>query len=61
MIKALKILVPTFVVILVINQLAYGACFEGYCIAAALPKVIVLAVLVSAFIYWAQKSDKSDS
>lgn len=56
--RALKILLPTFAVILAINQAAYGMCFEAYCLAAALPKVIVLSVIVSAFIYWVSKNDK---
>ena len=57
--KSLKIFIPTFLVVLVINQLAYGACFKGYCIAAALPKVTILSLAISAFIYWVSKSEDS--
>lgn len=59
MVIALKIFVPTFIVILILNQLFYGACFEAYCIAAAFPKVIVLSLLVSVFIYWVKGSEDS--
>jgi hypothetical protein len=56
--KALKIFIPTFIIILLLNQMAYGFCFKGYCIASALPKVTILAVIVSAFIYWVKKNEE---
>ena len=55
--KALTIFIPTLVVIMVINQMFYGACFEAYCLAAAFPKVLVLAVIVSTFLYFVSKSE----
>ena len=58
--KALKIFAPTFIIVLIINQMAYGLCFKGYCIAAAFPKVTVLSLLISGFIYWVSKSDEAN-
>ncbi len=55
---ALKIFIPTFVIVLIFNQMTYGSCFKGYCIAAAFPKVIVLSLLISAFIYFVNKDEK---
>jgi hypothetical protein len=55
--KALKIFIPVFLVIFVINQLFYGGCFEAYCLAAAFPRVTVLSVVVSALIYWISKEE----
>ena len=55
--KALAIFIPTFVAIMVINQMFYGACFAAYCLAAAFPKVVVLAVIVSTFLYFVSKSE----
>lgn len=54
--KVMKIFLSTFVIVLILNQMAYGSCFEGYCIAAAFPKVTILSVVISAFIYWISKS-----
>lgn len=58
--KALKIFVPTFVIVLILNQMAYGSCFKGYCIAAAFPKVTILSLLISAFIYWVSKNEEAN-
>jgi hypothetical protein len=58
--RALKIFLPTFVIVFVFNQMAYGSCFEGYCIAAAFPKVTILSVFISAFIYWVSKNEESN-
>lgn len=58
--KALGIFIPTFLVVLAVNQLAYGACFKGYCIAAAFPKVTILSLAISAFIYWVSKTERSE-
>lgn len=57
--KALVIFIPTFLVVLFINQLSYGACFKGYCISAALPKVTILSLLISLFIYFVSESEGS--
>jgi hypothetical protein len=57
--KALKIFIPTLLIVLFLNQMAYGSCFEGYCLAAAFPKVTILSVIISAFIYWVSKSEES--
>jgi tryptophan-rich sensory protein len=56
-VKALQIFIPTFLVILVINQATYGMCFEAHCLSAAFPKVTILSVAVSAFIYWVTKGE----
>ena len=58
--KALIIFLPTFFIVLVLNQLAYGACFKGYCLAAAFPKVTFLSVLISAFLYWVSRIENSE-
>lgn len=58
--KSFAIFIPTFLVVLFFNQLAYGACFKGYCIAAAFPKVVMLSLAISAFIYWVSKSENSE-
>jgi hypothetical protein len=57
--KALKILIPTFFVVLVINQSAFGMCFEPHCLAAAFPRVAIISVAISAFIYWVSKQKSS--
>ena len=38
---------PIFFVVLIFNQSSYGSCFESYCIAAALPRVLVITFIVS--------------
>mgnify|MGYP000034633298 CR=1 FL=1 len=43
-----------FVVILVVNQMFYGFCFESRCLSAAFPKVLILASFVT---YFLTKSD----
>jgi len=58
MTKALSIFLPTFMIVLIINQSAYGSCYESYCLSAALPKVIMLSSAISAFVYWVIKSEK---
>lgn len=58
MFTALKIFIPTFIVVLIFNQMAYGFCFKGYCIASAFPKVTILSLLISAFIYFVNKDEK---
>jgi hypothetical protein len=51
---AIVIFAVTFVVILVVNQMFYGGCFEAHCLSAAFPKVIMLSTLVSWFLYSAR-------
>lgn len=44
------VFLPTFAVVMVANQLSYGGCFEGYCIEAAFPKVLLFAAIITAII-----------
>jgi len=53
--KNIMIFVASFLGLMFINQLSYGACFKGYCLAAAFPKVLILSVILSAFIIWISK------
>lgn len=55
--KAVSIFIPTFLVVLVVNQLFYGGCFKAYCLSAAFPKVAI----ISAVITWALYAITSDS
>jgi hypothetical protein len=48
--KALIVFIPTFIVVLVINQMSYGFCFTKYCISAALPNITFFSVVISLFI-----------
>lgn len=52
---AIAIFTVTFVVILFVNQLSYGGCFQAHCLSAAFPKVIILSTFVSWFLYSASK------
>jgi tryptophan-rich sensory protein len=56
--KALKIFVPTFFVILIINQAFYGMCLQAHCLASAFPRVTIMSVAVSALIYWVSKEER---
>lgn len=61
MVRAVSIFAVTFIVVLVVNQSGYGNCYAAYCISSALPKVVVLSVLISAFIHFSsKKKDGSD-
>jgi len=60
MIQAIKIFLVTFVVVLVVNQLFYGACFKSYCLSAAFPKVAIIATIISWFLYYAGKDDENN-
>lgn len=55
--KALSIFIPTFLIVLAINQMMYGSCFKGYCLAAAFPKVTILSLMISTFIFFVSNSD----
>ena len=57
MIKALSIFIPTFIIVMIINQFFYGACFKAYCLSAAFPKVIILSLAISAFIYFVNRDE----
>ena len=57
MMKALSIFIPTFIVVMIINQFFYGACFKAYCLAAAFPKVVMLSLAISAFIYFVKRDE----
>lgn len=43
-------LIPTFVVVGLVNQSFYGMCMKAYCLSAAFPKVLVLSVIVAGVI-----------
>lgn len=57
MTRAVTIFIPTFLVIFVINQMFYGWCFKGYCLAAAFPKVILISALLTWFFYTLTKDE----
>ncbi|PSU21540.1 hypothetical protein CTM84_09315 [Photobacterium kishitanii] len=57
MIKSLYIFIPTFIVVMIINQFLYGACFKTYCLSAAFPKVVILSLAISAFIYFVKRDE----
>jgi len=57
--KALAIFIPTFIVIFILNQSFYGGCFKGYCLAAALPKVVLLSAILTGVFYAISKTEKS--
>ncbi len=56
--KALKIFIPTFIIVMFFNQLGYGSCYKAYCLSAAFPKVTFISLGASAFIYWIIKSEE---
>lgn len=58
MFKAIVIFVITFCVVMIFNQIGYGSCFSSYCMTAAIPKVTVISVVISAFIYWVNQNEK---
>lgn len=60
MITALKIFSFTFIAVMIVNQLFYGACFSSYCLAAAFPRVLIMSVLLSWFIYSASKDNNNE-
>lgn len=51
----LKTLIPTFFVVMLVNQSFYNFCTKGYCLAAAFPKVLVLSVIVAGAITYFNK------
>ncbi len=59
MTKALQIFIPTFAIVMVANQMMYGACFKAYCLAAAFPKVVILSLAISTFIYWIRSEEET--
>lgn len=60
--KAMKIFIPVFIAVYIINQMFYGACFAAYCLSAAFPKVVFISCCISAFVYWVSMSEsKGDS
>ena len=40
-------LIPAFIVILILNQSAYGSCYSGYCLSAAFPRVLIISIIIS--------------
>jgi len=55
MVKTITIFIVTFSIVMLVNQISYGSCFASYCLSAALPKVTLLSVVISAFIVWGSK------
>jgi len=57
----MKKFIITFVVafpaIMVVNQMFYGFTFEGYALAAAFPKVLILSLLAASVVAWWSKAD----
>lgn len=51
-----KNFIITFLAVMVINQFFYGNCYEDHCLAAALPKVIVISLIVAFGLYQLKKS-----
>jgi hypothetical protein len=45
--RFLLYLIPAFIVVLIINQSAYGSCYSGYCLSAAFPRVLIISIIVS--------------
>jgi len=54
--KFIKIFIPAFLVVGVVNQSFYGFCMKSHCLAAAFPKVVILSVIV-AFVIFKVKED----
>ena len=55
--RAIKIFIPTFLVVLVVNQAFYNFCFAAYCLAAAFPRVVIMSAVVTGVLYWIKKSE----
>ena len=47
----LKIFVPTFLIVGLINQSFYGFCMKSYCLSAAFPKVAIISAIIAFGIY----------
>lgn len=50
LIKNIFTYIIVFNLVLVVNQISYGSCFEFYCISAALGKVSIIAVMITLII-----------
>lgn len=61
MIKFTKILIPTYFIVLFLNQTLYGSCYQSYCLSAAFPKVTIISVIISYFIFKVIKSESDKS
>lgn len=46
-----SIFIPVFLVVMVVNQFFYGGCFKSYCLAAAFPKVTLIAAVLTWILY----------
>lgn len=55
--RAIKLFIGTFLAVFVVNQMFYGACFKGYCLSKAFPKVVVLSAIIAAVIHFMSISD----
>lgn len=61
MLKALKIFIPTFFIVLIINQAGYGFCFKMYCLAAAFPRVVVISAVITGVFYWISTAESKNN
>jgi len=57
MARVVMIFIPTFLVILVLNQMFFGGCFKGYCLAAAFPQVMVMSALLTWVLFSLTKDE----
>jgi hypothetical protein len=55
--KLFAFFIAVFTVVMLLNQISYGSCFESYCISSALPKVILISAIITAVIYFLKKTD----
>lgn len=49
-----------FIVLFVLNQSFYGGCFKGYCLATALPKIVILSAILTGVFYAVSKSEGAE-
>jgi len=57
MLAFLKIFAMSFFGVGFVNQIFYNFCFSDRCLSAAFPKVLLLALIVSAVIFMVTKNE----
>jgi len=55
--KVIFIFIPVFIIVFVLNQFSYGACFKGYCLEAAFPKVAFISLVISLIVFFISKEN----
>ncbi len=55
--KLIFIFIPVFIIVFVLNQFSYGACFKGYCLEAAFPKVAFISLVISLIVFFISKEN----